>query len=112
MINIEVWLGIVFIILIVLIVLKVVNKKQAAAVKLVIILFVFLMITAGYVSVKYDADLTTASGIKQAGKVYVSWVGAIFKNVGKVTTFAFQQDWSLNSVANKTISDVTETEEP
>lgn len=112
MAAIEVWFGVIAIILIVLIMLKIVSKKQAAAVKLAIILFVFLMITIGYMTVTYDVDITTFSGLKQAGTVYVTWIGSIFKNMGKISTFAFQQEWGLDSAINSTMADKTPSEEP
>ena len=88
---------IVLIVVIVIVVLKVVNKKQSAAVKLTVILFLFLMATVGYVIVTKDVDLTTADGIVYAGKVYFNWLGNIFKNIGRVSSYAVNQNWAINA---------------
>ncbi|MBI2632683.1 hypothetical protein HYW75_06780 [Candidatus Pacearchaeota archaeon] len=93
----QAWMLIVLIVIIVIVVLKVVNKKQSAAVKLTVILFLFLMATVGYVIVTKDVNLTSPDGIVYAGKVYVNWLGNIFKNIGKVSSFAINQNWAINS---------------
>lgn len=93
----QAWMLIVLIAVIVIVVLKVVNKKQSAAVKLTVILFLFLMATVGYVIVTKDVDLTTADGIVYAGKVYFNWLGNIFKNIGRVSSYAINQNWAINA---------------
>lgn len=96
------WLLVVLIIVIVLIVMKVVNKKQEAAVKITLILFIFLMITAGYVTISRGIDLTSFDGIKEGVRVYIAWISSIFSNIGKVTSFVINQDWSIQTAANST----------
>lgn len=93
----QIWMLIVLIVIIVMVVLKVVNKKQSAAVKIVVVLFLFLMATVGYVIVTKDVDLATPDGIVYAGKVYFNWLGNIFKNIGKVSSYAINQDWTINA---------------
>jgi len=102
MAAIGVWFSVILIILVVLIMLKIVSKKQAAAVKLAIALFLFLMITAGYMAATYNVNLTTFDGLKQAGTVYVTWITSIFRNVGSITAFAFHQNWGIDSAINTT----------
>ena len=48
----------------------------------------------------HDLDLTSSEGAKQAGKIYLSWLVNVFKNIGKVTGYATQQDWSSANVNN------------
>ena len=90
------WFLVGLIIAIVLIVLKIVNKKQAIAVKIVIFLFLFFALTIGYAVIGRNADLTTLDGVLHAGKVYFSWLGSVFKNMAKISSYAFHQDWGLN----------------
>src|SRR3989338_5472875 len=93
----QTWMLIALIIVIVIVVLKVVNKKQSAAVKVTIFLFIFLMATVGFVIVTKEVDLTTPDGILYAGKVYFNCLGNILKNIGQVTSYAFKQDWAINA---------------
>ena len=74
---------------------------------IVIILLVVLL--AGSVATVYfsnDVDLTSFEGIAHAGKVYFSWLGAIFGNIGKVSTYAVHQDWGTSPPSsNETVEE-------
>jgi hypothetical protein len=41
-----------------------------------------------------NLDLKTASGVKEAGQLYVLWLGNAFKNVKVLTANAIHLDWS------------------
>lgn len=99
------WSLIALIVVIVFIVMKVASKKQEVAVKAVLMIFLFFMLTAGYVYVAYGADLTTYDGATDAFKLYFIWLGQAFRNVVGLTGDAVKQQWALNSTTiNQTLA--------
>jgi len=89
------WLAIGAVILIVAVVMKISSEKQAWAVRIVMILFIFLMLTFGYVYVKDNPKINSVDGIVDFGKVYFAWLGAAFGNVKETTGYLSKQDWSV-----------------
>ncbi|MBM3232774.1 hypothetical protein FJZ18_01250 [Candidatus Pacearchaeota archaeon] len=60
------------------------------------IIAIFLLLLVGSAVVVYfnnDVDLTSFDGIAEAGQLYFKWIGTIFSNLGKVSSYAVQQDW-------------------
>jgi len=70
-------------------------KHKAVAVLLIIlILFTYISFVA---TVKgKNIDFKSMDGIKQAGKLYLSWLGSVFGNVKTLTSNAIHMDWSAN----------------
>lgn len=58
-----------------------------------IALFIFLAISLTHINSKYDIDLKTSEGMVEAAKIYLSWAGNVMSNVGKVTSYAINQEW-------------------
>ncbi len=85
-----------FVIIAVFLVVKIIDRKQALAMKLVLFLFFIFMVTAGYVYIFYDVDISSFNGLLNAVKVYFSWLTSIFHTGTRVTTFAIKQDWVAN----------------
>ncbi len=71
--------------------------KHRLGLLVIAFLAIFLFLSVYQVYSTNSLDLSTFSGIVQAGKVYFSWLGTIFHNAGKVSSFAVQQDWGVNS---------------
>lgn len=92
-----VWVVVGVVIFAVLAIIKLSNEKQKVAVRLLIIMFVFLAITVSYVGIKSGADLKSFDSIVGVGKVYFSWLGNIIDNTVSVTGYAIHQDWGINS---------------
>jgi len=92
-----VWIIVAVVVFAVLAIIKISNEKQKVAVRLLIILFVFLAITVSYVGVKSGADLKNFDSIVHVGKVYFAWIGNIADNVFRISGYAIHQDWSINS---------------
>ncbi len=70
-----------------------------------IALLIFFTFSLTKVSKNYNLDFSTKDGLKQAGGIYLSWFGNVIGNLGKVTGYAVQQDWTnvnLNS-SNSTL---------
>ena len=93
----SVWLFVVGIILIVLVVMKITSEKQAIAVKLVMVLFIFLMLTAGYVYMTSDGDFTSVNGVENFAQNYYTWFLSAFGNVKTATSNAVSMDWGLKN---------------
>ncbi len=63
-----------------------------------LILFTYLSFMA--VLKGEDIDLKSTVGIKEAGSLYVSWLGSIFGNLKSITTHAIDMDWkSINETS-------------
>ena len=67
------------------------RHKLFAIFLIVLILFTYLSFTA--VLKGKDVDIKTVSGLKEAGSLYVSWLGSIFGNLRSITTHAVDMDW-------------------
>lgn len=90
------WLMIGGIILIVVIVMKVSSAKQEWAIRIVMFLFIFIMLTVGYVYVTDNPKIDGPSSIVDFAKTYFIWLGSAFGNVKETTGYFSQQDWSIN----------------
>ncbi len=50
----------------------------------------------------HDIDFTSFEGLMEAGRLYFLWIKSIFWNVGRITGYAINQDWTLNNSLNTT----------
>ncbi|MFH1325555.1 MAG: hypothetical protein ABIH49_02170 [archaeon] len=85
------------VVLIVMISLSIITKKQAFAVRLFIVLFVFLMGSLGYVYVVSDANINDFSDMTDFSRVYFSWIGSAFENMKVLTSDAINMDWGTEN---------------
>ena len=60
------------------------------------ILVLFLGVTMYKVYSTRSVDLSTLSGLVDAGKLYASWLGNIFHSGKNVVGYAFHQNWGFN----------------
>ena len=67
-----------------------------------IALLLFASFSIYHLHTTYDLDLSTKEGFMQAMNVYYGWLANVFKNMGRVTGYAVQQDW-FTSTSNSTI---------
>ena len=70
------------------------RHKILAVFLVLLILFTYLSFSA--VIKDKNLDLTTFSGVKEAGRLYVLWLGHAFKNVRVVTSNAVNMSWKMN----------------
>jgi uncharacterized PurR-regulated membrane protein YhhQ (DUF165 family) len=70
------------------------RHKMLAIFLIVLILFTYFSFSA--VIKGKNLDLKTFDGMKEAGKIYVLWLGNIFENVKVVTSNAINMNWKLN----------------
>jgi len=92
-----IWIVVGVVIFAVLAIIKLSNEKQKVAVRILIILFIFLALTASYVGIKSGADLKSFDSIVKVTKVYFSWLGSIIHNMVGITGYVIHQDWAINS---------------
>ncbi len=68
-----------------------------------IVILVFFAFSLTKLHKTHNLDFTSGEGIAAAGKVYVSWLGTIVKNLGRITGYAAQQEWTTFNVTNNTL---------
>ena len=74
------------------------RHKMLAVFLIVLILFTYISFSA--VIKNKNIDLKTFEGIKQAGHLYVLWLGNAFKNVKVVTSNVINMNWQANETLN------------
>jgi len=80
------------------------RHKILAVFLIVLILFTYFSFSA--VIKDKNLDLKTFDGMKEAGGLYVLWMGNVFKNVKVITANAIHLNWKMNETlieANKTL---------
>jgi hypothetical protein len=73
------------------------RHKMLAVFLIVLILFTYFSFSA--VIKGKNIDLKTPDGLKQAGHLYVLWLGNAFKNVKVVTSNVINMSWSVNETS-------------
>ena len=99
-----IWIVLSMIVLSMIVVVFLVQKKQAIATKLALVLSIFLVISIGYVYVSSDAKVGNVGEFFDFVGVYFSWLGSTFNNVLTITTQAINTDWGpdIGRSANNT----------
>ncbi len=70
------------------------KHKTFAILLIVLILFTYLSFV---LTVKgKNLDFTSIDGLKQAGKLYFSWLGSVFHNLKSLTSNAIDMSWKAN----------------
>jgi len=67
------------------------KHKLFAIFLIILILFTYFSFIA--VIKGENIDFKSAAGLKEAGQLYVSWLGSIFGNLKAITTHAIDMDW-------------------
>jgi hypothetical protein len=70
------------------------RHKLLAVFLILLILFTYFSFAA--VIKDKGLDLKTLDGVKEAGKLYVIWLGNAFKNIKVVTANAIHMNWRVN----------------
>lgn len=63
-------------------------------------LLLFLYFSFTFVFHNKPLDLSTISGISQAGTTYFAWLGSIFTNLVAITTNAVKMNWTAVNATN------------
>jgi hypothetical protein len=79
------------------------RHKMLAVFLIILILFTYVSFSS--VIKGKNLDLKTLDGIKEAGQLYVLWLGNAFKNVKVVTSNVIDMNWKVNDTleTNKTL---------
>jgi hypothetical protein len=86
---------------------KRIKHKLLAFFLIGLIIFTYFSFTT---SIKgHEVDFSSPSGIMEAGKLYLSWLGGVFNNFKSITAYALKQDWK-SSDENITEKIETKTE--
>jgi hypothetical protein len=64
---------------------------------------IFLLMSFLQVYNSTNVDLKSFDGLSKVAKLYFSWLGSLFGNVGKVAGYAIHQNWGVNSSINSSI---------
>ncbi len=67
----------------------------------ILAMFLIALIIFTYVSFAItlkgqEVDFTSVKGIRQASKLYFSWLGSVFGNLKSITTNAIKMNWRSN----------------
>lgn len=72
---------------------------------IVFILFTYFSFT--FVVGSKGLDLSTFNGIKEAGGIYLSWLGGVFSNLKTLTANAIHMNWGFGQALNSSVSNLT-----
>lgn len=78
------------------------RHKMGFVILFVLLLFFGLSIWKLYSS--NNLDLTSYDGLIDAGRVYFSWLGSVFHNAVKISSYTTKLDWSINSTENSGVT--------
>ena len=99
-------LGLAFFIMAILVVgvwviieLKRFKHKIFAVFLIALILFLYVSVT--HVITQNDIDFNSSSGVLNAGKIYLSWLGSLYGNMKVITGNAINLDWSSNETPSE-----------
>ena len=73
------------------------RHKMLAVFLILLILFTYISFSA--VIKNKNIDLKTFEGIKEAGHLYVLWLGNAFQNVKVVTSNVIDMNWNVNDTS-------------
>ena len=91
------WLIIIAIVLVLLVAFKFKEIKHKFGLVLIAVVLVFLVLSFMQVYSSTGEDLKSFDGISKIVKVYFSWLGSLFGNMGKIAGYAIHQDWGVNA---------------
>jgi len=96
------WFWIVAIVLVLLLVFKFKEIRHKIGLIAIALILIFLVFSFTQVYKSNKGDLKSFDGMAKVGKIYFSWLGNIFKNVGNIAGYAIHRDWGLN-ITNNTL---------
>jgi uncharacterized membrane protein len=90
-------IGIVLVIVAIWVFLEMKRFRHRILAVFLIALILFLYFSFTFVFHNKPLDLSTISGISQAGTTYFAWLGSVFTNLVAITTNAVKMNWTSNS---------------
>ncbi len=90
------WILIILLILILIVMFKFKEIRHKIGLLVVTGILLFLIFSIAQLYRSHSLDLTSFDGIVAAGKIYFSWLGNVFHNLVKTSSYVVQQNWGLN----------------
>ena len=90
------WLLIGVLIIAVILLFKFKEVRHRSGLLVLVVIILFFVITFSKIYSINKVDLKTFDGIVSIAKVYLSWLGNVFRNLVNIGGYAVKQDWSLN----------------
>ena len=93
------WLVIAFVVLALFVYFKIGRFRHSfrnAYIVFVVLLLLFLFLSAASIVSKNKIDLTSASGIAKAVKLYFLWMGNLFENTRSIAGNVIKLNWNVN----------------
>jgi len=87
------------------IVIEIKRLKHKLFAILLIGLIIFSYVSFSVVLRGESIDYKSVSGLTEASKIYLSWLGSVFGNFKSITTYAIKQNWNK---AEKNLSEKQE----
>ncbi len=88
--------------LLIFIFIKFIHMKHKIYAVLIVLLLLFLYVTAGQVISSNEIDVTSGEGVVQAATIYFKWMAHIFKNARVLAGNAIKMDWE-GAIKNTTL---------
>ncbi|MCK5610922.1 hypothetical protein KAR91_54110 [Candidatus Pacearchaeota archaeon] len=85
------------------VVIEVKRLKHKLFAVLLIGLILFSYLSAAMIFRGQDVDLTSPSGVIEAGGVYFSWLGSVSKNFIQLTGNAINMDWGTDEDVRESV---------
>lgn len=96
------WIPLILLVVVAFLILKFKEVRHRMGLIVILGVLLFFVVTYGTLYSTHKADLKTFDGNLAMLKVYFSWLGEVFKNVGHISAYAIKQDWGVN-ITNSTI---------
>ena len=87
------WLIILIAVLAILFLARIKSAKHKISLILLVLFILFVYFSFTGVAKSNSIDLSSASGVFSAGKLYFSWLGHAFGNAKTITGNAVRMDW-------------------
>lgn len=73
------------------------SRKEHLIYKFLLVTIVLFIISIIYAWLKSGINPSSYEGFLGLGKMYFSWLGSLFGNIGSIGGYAMNHDWGLNS---------------
>lgn len=83
----------------IVLIIKMTELKHKFLFYILLGLGIVVVVSLVYIFFKTDADILTYEGFLDFGRSYYSWLANAFGNMGGITNYAVQQDWTNNATA-------------
>ncbi len=110
--SVAIWIIGAVIVAALMVLFKMKELRHQTGLIVIALILLFLVISFSQVYKVNKPNLKSFDGIMDIVKVYFSWLGTIFKNVGHITGYAVHLDWGVNvsnavNITNSTLANAS-----